>query len=383
MKILLINYEFPPLGGGAGNATFYIAREMVRSGHDVLVLTTWFRGLKEYECVEEFKVLRVKSLRRRMDRSNPLEMMSFVFAAIKKIPEIIKNFKPEKIAAFFSIPSGVVAYWTFKKFHMPYIVILCGSDVPRFPGDPLWHDVLLRFYHRLMKFMTRRIWRNAERVVAKGHGLQKLAQKTAQKIGIDIGYVSNGVDCDKYHPDEIKRNNNAVKILFVGRLSKEKGLEYLLEGVGLIKNIFKDYNATVELIGDGPMRGELDGMVKKLEIGEFVNFSGWTFKENLPLKYQSADIFVFPSLDEGMSNALLEAIASGLAVVATNIEANSGLVIDGLNGYAISPRNSGDLAERLKKLIVDSKIRIEFGHESRKIAEDFSWKNIVLSYLKN
>lgn len=381
MRILLISHEFPPLGGGAGNTTFYTAREMAKMGHSVLVLTAWFTGLQEHENMEGFDVWRVKSRRKRMDGSNPMEMVSFIFAAIGKMPGIVADFQPEKIIAFFGIPSGMVAYWAFKKFSIPYIITLRGGDVPRFVGDPLWFDFRLRVYHRLTRFMTHKIWQNAKHVIAIGRGLQQSAQKTGTKIGVDVGYVPNGVDCDRYYPDKSRRNRDGVKILFVGRLSKEKGLKYLLEAVSLIRDVFTDYSATVELIGDGPMHEELEDVADRLAIRKLINFSGWTKKESLPLKYQSADIFAFPSLDEGMPNALLEALASGMAVVATNIEANKGLVVDGSNGFLVRPRDVDKLAEKLKELIINDDVRSYFGEQSRNIAKNFSWKNVALKYI--
>ena len=74
MKLLLINYEFPPLGGGAGNATQNTAKELARQGHKVLVLTTYFQGLLERELIDGYEVVRVHSQRKRVDRSNPIEM---------------------------------------------------------------------------------------------------------------------------------------------------------------------------------------------------------------------------------------------------------------------------------------------------------------------
>jgi glycosyltransferase involved in cell wall biosynthesis len=84
MRILLINYEFPPLGGGAGNATKNVAKELTVLGHEVLVLTTWFEGLPENSFTDNYRIIRIKSRRKRVDRSNPIEMLSFIIVPLDK-----------------------------------------------------------------------------------------------------------------------------------------------------------------------------------------------------------------------------------------------------------------------------------------------------------
>jgi len=104
MRLLLINYEFPPLGGGAGNATQNIARELAHAEHSVLVLTTWFHGCAEDEMVDGYRLIRLRAKRSRADRSNIFEMFHFAWRAIIDGRDVVKEFKPDATISFFAIP---------------------------------------------------------------------------------------------------------------------------------------------------------------------------------------------------------------------------------------------------------------------------------------
>ncbi|HEX7766452.1 MAG TPA: glycosyltransferase family 4 protein, partial [Nitrospira sp.] len=172
-SLLLINYEFPPLGGGAGTATLNIARELARLGADVTVLTSAFRGLPRDEYLHGYRVIRVPTLRRRKDRCSIFEMIVFMMsAAFFSIP-IARATGAQTTIAFFGIPCGPIAYLLKLVLRIPYIVSLRGGDVPGYLGQEL------AFFHRITAPITRLVWRNAAHVVANSEGLQRLAYQSA------------------------------------------------------------------------------------------------------------------------------------------------------------------------------------------------------------
>jgi len=164
MQILVINSEYPPIGGGAGNASANIARGFAARGHQVLVLTARLGSLPRFETQDGVSVVRVPALRRRQDRSNPLEQAAFIAAAALRIPGLVRRFRPDVSLAFFGMPSGAVSWFMKQWYRIPYVVSLRGGDVPGFrPYD-------FRIYHRLIGPFLHVIWRSAAAVVAYAVG---------------------------------------------------------------------------------------------------------------------------------------------------------------------------------------------------------------------
>ncbi len=376
MKILIINYEFPPLGGGAGNATAYLAKELSQQGNEVVVLTSGFHGLPREENIDGCTIRRVPVIRLRKDRCSPWEMMTFIFSASIESLRICQTWRPDVSIAFFGIPSGVVS-WFLKIFYkVPYCVSLRGGDVPGFLADKL------AMYHRLAAPITRLIWKDAGQIVANSNRLKMLANRFSPNIKIPI--ITNGVETDRFKPDISKRNKDKIHILTAGRLSEQKGIEFLLKALSLLKkNVY--YNEfALDIVGDGPLRQRLERMTHNLFLSADVTFSGWVDKKDMPKKYQSADIFVLPSLDEGMPNAVLEAMASKLPVITTNILKNEGLIIDGHNGFLVPPEDASMLFDKILLLLKDTQLREEMGQRNfQLVRSEHKWKSIASEYYEH
>ncbi|HEX6035990.1 MAG TPA: glycosyltransferase, partial [Anaerolineales bacterium] len=160
MRILILNSEYPPIGGGAGNASAHIATELGKMGHIVTVITTRFGTLPQQEGHGRVTVHRIPGLRRSQDRSNPLEQIIFILSASFWTVRLVSRFRPNITLAFFGVPSGAVAWLVKKLYRIPYIISLRGGDVPGFrPYD-------FHVYHKLIAPLLRMIWKNASAVVA-------------------------------------------------------------------------------------------------------------------------------------------------------------------------------------------------------------------------
>ena len=374
MKILLINYEFPPLGGGAGNATQNIARELARAGHSVLVLTTWFPGCAEDGTADGYRVIRVRSKRVRVDRSNVIEMFHFAWRAIIDGRDVVKEFAPDMAISFFAIPSGLVAWYFKKKFKIPYIVSLRGGDVPGFlPENLRWH-------HTFSAPLTTLVWKNATHIVANSEGLRELADKTASHYGMKVAMIPNGVDRTLFYPDIMKTKDDNSRILFVGRLTEQKGVTYIIDAINTILSERNDLkgNIVCDIIGDGPLRAVLEGKVRELGLGDTMIFHGWVSREKLPEYYQNADVFILPSSDEGMPNVVLEAMASELPIITTLVPGSVELVGDDENGMLVSDRT--DLAPVMRDFLDNRAKWQAMGEASLERSKKFDWAKIAVDY---
>lgn len=370
MNICLINYEFPPLGGGAGNATKKLAEEFAKKGHAVNVLTTWFPGLAETEVVDFYTVHRVQSRRKKRESSNPLEMLSFCWHAVRYLRKEAGGKHIDKIIAFFAIPSGLIAYYFKYSRGIKYIVSLRGGDVPGFLPQEL------RFYHFLTKRIIYSIWRNADLVVANSIGLKALAQKCIDPDVVPIQMIPNGVDHTVFKPRN-KNENAKCKIIVAGRLRPQKQVDKI---IAILPKIIKDTKKIfLTIVGDGPLRPQLELMVRNLGITEYVRFMGWVYQENIAQMYQESDVFVLPSLDEGMSNVILEAMASGLPIITSRIPSNLELVDNNVNGIVVD--SNEELIAALLRLIVNKGLREAMGKASLKKSKNYRWSAVADQYL--
>jgi glycosyltransferase involved in cell wall biosynthesis len=367
MRILILNGEYPPIGGGAGNASAHMAAQFEQMGHLVTVVTSRFKALPHQEQQGGVTIYRVPGLRRRQDRSNPLEQVIFILSASLWAMRAIPRFQPQATLAFFGVPSGAVAWLIKKLYRIPYIVSLRGGDVPGFrPYD-------FRIYHQLVGPFLRVIWRNAAAVVANSRGLRQLA--TAFDSRFEIPIIPNGIDLDSYKTTG--RDWTFPRLLSAGRIVHQKGLDLAMRALGGLKEMDWEWR----IAGDGPQVPMLQALANELGIRERVFFLGWQSREQLLKCYQQANVFLFPSRHEGMPNALLEAMASGLPVVASCIAGNEELVIDGDTGYLVPSENIESLQVALRKVLMDSGLREQMGTASRQRVEaNYSWESTAQQY---
>lgn len=370
----MINYEFPPIGGGGGNVTYYISKNLASFGHQVYVITSTFKDLPKYERLDGFDVYRVPVLRKNPNICGIHEMFTYIISASIYGIRFIKKIRPDIVHVFFGIPSGPVAYLIKKLYDIPYVLFLGGRDVPRPHPDPPFY----RLIYGILMPAIKSIWGNAKSVVACSNGLRDMALKTSDKI--DIKVIPDGVDLDKFYPSD-QRGKDTIKILAIGRLVQRKGFDCLIKSIPyIVKNTEKDF--CIEIIGDGPLRSELSNLAGKLNVSDKVIFSGSVPYDQLPEKYRQADIFVLSSYAEGMPLVVLEAMASGLPIVSTRVQGIDELVKDGINGYLFAPSDNLALGNYLVKLIENSEIRSKMRDESIKIIQRYGWINITKEYLK-
>jgi glycosyltransferase involved in cell wall biosynthesis len=187
--------------------------------------------------------------------------------------------------------------------------------------------------------------------------------------------IYNGIDVNNFEiiPFKAKMNScfgggeNPESIILgsVGRLCAQKGFIFLINALDLLV----EENPYIKLIivGEGKMRSTIENHVQKLGLSENVQFLG--YQNNILEILRSMDIFVLPSLWEGMPNAILEAMAAGLPVVATNVGGTPEVVVDGETGFLVPPRDPEALANAIQRLIDDPELRKKFGQAGRERVE--------------
>lgn len=371
LNILLINYEFPPIGGGAATAAAELARAIRALGHSVTVLTAGFSNLHGQSSESGVDVIRLSSRRSRPDRSSSLEKMSFVLHAAIALPDVVRRSKPDGCIVFFSLPCGPLGRLVRALSGAPYVISLRGGDVP---GTETGLDSM----HQWLAPVRRWILRGATAVVANSPGLKVLSERADP---VDVIVVPNGVDTVAFAPARVGRPAQ-FRFLFVGRLTTQKNVAMLLRAVDRLRRL-TSLPHCVSIIGDGPLAGELHVHGRRLGLEPILKWRKWVQRAEMPGVYASADCLVNPSLYEGMPNVVLEAMACGLPVIASEVAGNIDTVDHGVTGLLFPSQDAEALALAMKRVLEEPHVAAAWGEAGRSKAQTrHSWGAAASAYMQ-
>lgn len=364
MKILTLNYEFPPIGGGAAPVSRDIAIQMAALGHEVTVVTMGFANLPEYEDIENVKIYRLKCLRRKKNVCKPWEQFTYLMAVRSFMKQHMRNHSYDMCHAHFVIPTGEVARWIKQKYNIPYIITAHGSDV-----EGHNKKITMKIMHRFLRNGWRRIVKDAEYVVSPSKYLLELMEHNYSAGRYE--YIPNGINLNKYL--EFKPNEKKIKqILIMGRLQKFKGVQDVLQAFSKID--LKDWR--VEILGDGPYKRELEKLTADLGLYDKVKFRGWIDNgstEQLQFLRKSA-IYISASRFENCPMSVIEAIAMGCHVLLSDIPGHKQL-IEGENHF-FTTDNPQELIDILGNLIEGQNI---LENESNNVKK-YDWCFVINQY---
>jgi glycosyltransferase involved in cell wall biosynthesis len=368
MKILMLNYEFMPLGGGAAPVTFDICKQLVLAKHQVDVVTMGYNiaGKSDYGKTiqmvgknHSFNVYRVKCNRKYIEKADLFDMSSYILPAIKQVEELIKQGNKYDIChCHFILPTGLVAYQIYKKYHLPYIITSHGSDVPGYNPD--------RFIlaHQLTLPLWKLITNNAKYITAPSARLSHMILSINGKLKPKVKIIHNGIIIDKQR--YIKKH----VILFAGRLFKRKGAIQLIKAFNRIETDWQ-----LRIAGDGP---ELQNLKKEIYANSNIKLLGWLNKEDLIKEYKKSEIFVLMSKEESFGMSILEAMNYGNCII-TTLTCKEVLGIG--NGVFLEFNDIEGLAMWLRKLIKIRILRCRYQSYAKKQALIFSWDKIINQYV--
>ena len=222
-------------------------------------------------------------------------------------------------------------------------------------------------------------------ILEKAYGINRNRLKTIYN-GIEIDYIKEKQEDKIENYKDIFDNEDIIKFITIGRLREQKGHRYLIEAFSKVKE--KIIESKLIIIGEGPLRSDLERLINELALKNDVYLLG--IKRN-PYKYLGkSDIFILPSLFEGLPNVMLEALACGLPVISTDCKTGPKEILeDGKYGFLVNVKNANDLAEKMNLLANDKNLLNEFSKISLKRAEDFDsrkiineWINLIESHTK-
>jgi len=372
MKILMLNYEFPPLGGGAGNATDNISRELVKKRHDVTVLTSRYGEQPKFEIKNGVKIYRVPSWRKSIHDCGFSGAYTYVLFAALKLFKLKKN-NYDVLHYFFSLPTGLLSLLPYAFRKTPYIVSLRGSDVP-------YYDIYnknVHLFNLILKPVNRYIWGKAKKVVALSNSLKLTALRTAPEQVFEV--IPNGVEMDLFKPkSKASRSNKKLKLITVSRLINRKGIDHIIKALAETR----DKDIKLIIIGTGNYESFLKKLCEKLKLNDVVHFRGYYPREKLPELYNDADVFILPSLAESFGLVFAEAMACGLPIIG----AKTGGIVDLVkkeNGILVEPGNIQEIKEAIKQMKFSSEMRNGMSKKNRdKIVKHYRWEGVSQKYLQ-
>ncbi len=191
------------------------------------------------------------------------------------------------------------------------------------------------------------------------------------KMGFNVAQIPNAIDLNIIPKKSIKQFEN--QIIFAGRLSKEKGIEILLETATHLPD-----NYHLLIAGSGPLEEKVRNLADKKTN---VHYLGYQSKQNLLSLIQGSDLLIQPSLEEGISSTLLEAMACGTCILASNIEGISEIVENNKNGLLVEPNNREKLLNKILDLLPKKEKRLRMANEGLEIVKKYDWKRVGKLYL--
>jgi glycosyltransferase involved in cell wall biosynthesis len=319
MRLLVLCYEYPPIGGGGGRVAQSIAQQMAARGHEVRVQTAALGWNSTREVIEGVDVYRTASGRRVADTCTVPEMGLYCATSFLPTLRHIREWKPDVIHAHFAMPTGMLAWVTHCLTGVPYVLTAHLGDVPG--GVPEQTDKLFKFIGPI----ARQVWKKAAAATAVSSFVQELAGKAYQR---PVERILNGIDL-RDQPTSPSPVRPIRHFLFVGRFNPQKNLPFLINAFARLTE--KNWRATI--VGDGPDRAAAERLIEQHGLGDRVTLPGWLPAEKVAEIMRDADILCLPSLSEGLPVAAVEALKHGLAIVSSDIPGVRDVVDDSVNGY--------------------------------------------------
>ncbi len=362
MRILITtDYFAPHVGGGVEVVVEETAKRFAARGHEVLVLTLATAGGPPVEDRDGYRVVRHRAFQ--LTRLVGLQL-TLAPTFHREMTRQIRQFRPHVVNPhnlFFTTTLGAAT--TARRLGIPVVTTLHLGEVTAMPG---WKGQAALMYERAV---GRRVLRNSDHLVAVSQAVANHARQLDTRLP-PITVVPNGVDLDRYRPAPSPADCSTVVGLFVGRLLPNKGPRELLQA---LLHVPDELPLRIDLVGDGPMRSSLERFVDEHGLANRVRFLG--LRQDVPELMRASDFFVRPSTLEGMPLTVLEAMASGLPVVATPVAGTAEIVVDEESGILVPPGHITALARAITRLARDTSLRRTMGTNGRRrIEAGFSWE---------
>lgn len=361
MRILHVTKKYPNALGGDAITSMNLEKQQKKLGHEVFILTTNCDEIIDKPNVIKFGL---KDLAQNWDFVSYKRLLSSLILFFSSF-SLIKKIRPDVIHSH-TTDLGFIVSFACKLYKIP-IINQCHGVFFFYKQTKLIKRIVEKFCLKYSKF---------NKIVTVDKNSLLLFKKVNIK---NVNYIPNGVDLEKFNKKKVKKTNKTI-FLFVGRLEKEKGLIYLIKAINILKA--KDSKFEVHLIGKGSGEAYLKELVSKFNFKKYIKFLGKKTFQEITSYYANSDIFILPSIHEGFPLTLLEAWASRLPVIITNVGGISKICTNKKNALIIPSQSPEKIAEAMLLLIKNKKMREKLGENGRKLVEEkYNWENVTKKFI--
>ena len=376
MKILFTNKVSPRYHGGSDVRIKEIGIRLAKQGHTIYALSAKTKIYdKKYEELSGIKIYCIKVLPNFILKQKwcpiylPLSLF-YLFSPII-ISRFLKKHSIDAIRDSMS-PFPAMSLLALRKQKVPTIVVLHEL----FDTFKKWRE-LYGFIYGLPGYIFEKLLLNGnlkyDYIITDGNWLAEKIKKQSPKIKGRVLYLPNGVDTQQFKPG-IYTKNAEIKMLNIARFVKHKAHKYIVEAMKKIVKTQK--NISIDIIGDGPLKNKIAGKIKEYKLENYINFIDPVEHSAMPGLYQQYDIFILPSLWEGLPLTLLEAMASGIPILTSGIPATQGVVNDS-SAVICRPADVNDLKEKIIKISSDYQLRQRIRDMALAESKKFDWDIIA------
>jgi glycosyltransferase involved in cell wall biosynthesis len=372
MKILMLNYEYPPVGGGGGVVSALIAEELARR-HRVCVITSAYRGLTRHEMRAGVEIIRVPvAARHNLDAASLISLLTYPPAAWVATTRLLRRERFDLINSHFAVPTGVGSLPAAKLAGIPHVLSLHGGDIydpsKRLSPHRLW----------ILRATVNAILERSDKVVAQSTNTRDNVYRYYHYRG-PIELIPLGIRQPRFPPatrEELGLPSGVFLAVTVGRLVPRKALNVLL--TALQSPECADVHLVV--VGGGPELDALQRLAQDLSVASRVRFVGRVDEMRKWQVLQASDVYVSSTMHEGFGLVYLEAMAAGLPVITPDHGGQIDFLRDGESGFLVPPAQSASLAQAITRLSAQPELVARMRQHNLRLAPDYSVERCAEAY---